>query len=218
MSSKKPSKSKPKKTTAKKPPAARREAGDPDVIDVSKLGNPLMTYNRSLPVVLTPSEYDERGHEAGTLSAEIKALEADKRAKNEAINAELKKRNARLDQVHGQLNTRTEDREIEVSVYADLDKGLKLTVRMDTGKILGRDKMSPAEKRGDVEVKPPAPPADEPKATPEKKGRKVKKATDAAPPADEAPASDGEAADSDDEPKDDDGGNGADDSDSNDDE
>lgn len=105
----------------------------PEPLSIHQSRELLKTLTRDLRCELTPDEVRERGEELAQLHAEVAALEAEKKA----AMAVYKDRIDDLKDFTGRkahdVRTHTEERPVEVQVWADYVRDVRSTVRTDTG-------------------------------------------------------------------------------------
>lgn len=105
------------------------------------------TETRVLPVRLTGDELLDRG---ASLAAVIQDIDSEERRQNDQ-KAQMKARLAELDARRTQLaiviGRKEEDRDVEVQVFNDYDKGTVEVVRVDTGEAVSRRRMTDEERQ-----------------------------------------------------------------------
>ena len=89
-----------------------------------------------LPVQLTEDERLSRGKRAGELSYDLFQIEEQAKAAKVAIKAQMERLQGEIADLHNQLRTGKEWREVEIDLQKDLGRRLELTVRLDTGEVV----------------------------------------------------------------------------------
>lgn len=105
-----------------------------------------------LPVQLTEDERLSRGKRAGELSYDLFQIEEQAKAAKVAIKAQMERLQGEIADLHNQLRTGKEWREVEIDLQKDLGRRLELTVRLDTGEVVSTRPLGPDEMQGELSL------------------------------------------------------------------
>lgn len=123
------------------PTKTDREVINLHATELPELGNDL----KLLAVPLTADEWAERATASAMLGGEIDGLNEDLKAFRDQIRAEVKTLQDERDRADKAVRDRAEDRPVGVRLLADLEQGLGLVVRVDTGEIIERRSLTEQE-------------------------------------------------------------------------
>lgn len=118
-----------------------REVVNLHATDLPEIGNDL----RLLPVPLTPDEWAVRATASAMLGGEIQALTAELKVHTNQVRAEIRDLQGERERVDRAVRDNAEERPVGIRVLAELDDGVALVVRVDTGQVLERRPLTEEE-------------------------------------------------------------------------
>lgn len=96
----------------------------------------LRTSDRQLPCQLSQTELLAKGDEVSKTDAKLSELRVKKKTTTDELTSEIKGLEGAMKQMHQQIRTRSETREVRCEDIADFKNGIVRTIRTDTGKIV----------------------------------------------------------------------------------
>ena len=113
-------------------------------------------FHEFFPVVLTPSEMEQKAAEMTKVLDEIDELEAQKKQATAHIKAQIDGKKAELRELRSVRRAGKEDREIELCEEYVFSTNTVKVVRTDTGEVVRERAMRADERQGELPLEPPA--------------------------------------------------------------